>query len=257
MFIDTHCHLDFEKFDGDRDAVIARALEAGVERVIVPALHPSNWQTVLHLTQQYPPLYAALGIHPNSSQDWQEHWLDDLRPLLNHPKVVAIGEIGLDYYWKLSPKETQHQALAAQLRLAAEVGLPVILHNREADTDLLQLLAASPLVGRSRIGVLHSFASSWKVAKTALDMGFYIGFTGPLTYKNGDVLRTVAAQIPLDRLLLETDAPFLPPHPHRGKRNEPAYIPLIAERVAGIHNLPLPAIAQQTSSNARYLFHLK
>jgi TatD DNase family protein len=170
--------------------------------------------------------------------------------------VVALGEIGLDYYWNRAPKEVQQRVLAAQLELAAELGKPVILHNRDSSEDLLRLLADSPLAGRERPGVLHSFSADWETAERALEMGFYIGFTGPLTYKNGEGVRRIAARIPLDRLLVETDAPFLSPQQYRGKRNEPAFVVATAERLAALHNMTLEEMGRVTTENAKRLFGL-
>jgi TatD DNase family protein len=256
VFVDTHCHLDFDAFDADRDQVVERAAAAGVTRIIVPAVDLASCRAVLALAERYGAVYAAVGVHPNSSAGWQDEWIDSLRLLAAHPKVVAIGEIGLDYYWDKSPAPVQQRALRAQLELAAELNKPVILHNRETDADLLRLLAESPLHGRDRPGVFHSFSTTWETAQAALDHGYYIGFTGPITYKNADSLRRVAAHTPLDRLLLETDAPFLPPQKHRGRRNEPAYIPLIADRIAALHNVSVQELAQQTTAKANALFQM-
>jgi TatD DNase family protein len=254
MLVDTHCHLDFDRFDEDRGAVLARAEAAGVTRIIVPAVDLSNAQAVLRLAEKYDSVYAAVGVHPNSSAGWQDDWIDALRDLAQHDKVVAIGEIGLDYHWDKSPPETQHCALSLQLELAAALDLPVIIHNREASTDVIRLLAASPLAGRERPGVLHSFSGDWATAQAALDMGFYLGFTGPVTFKKADDLRQIAAQVPADRILVETDAPFLTPHPYRGQRNEPAYVMYVAERIALEREVDTAVIAQQTTENARRLF---
>lgn len=254
MLVDTHCHLDFDRFDEDRDEIVARAAEAGVMRVIVPSLDLENASTVLQLAERYEAVYAAVGVHPNSASGWQETWLDTVRELAGHEKVVAIGEIGLDYYWDRTPKATQHAAFSAQLELAAELGLPVIVHNREASDDLLRLLAASPLAGRAEPGVLHSFSAPPAAAEEAVAAGYYLGFTGPLTFPKADELRAIAAAAPLDRLLVETDAPFLAPQAHRGKRNEPAYVALVAEQLAALHGMNLAEMAAQTTANARRLF---
>jgi TatD DNase family protein len=256
ILVDTHCHLNFDTFVEDQDDVIARAAAAGIGGIIVPATDLENCPEVIALAERYEMVYAAVGVHPNSSAGWQESWLDQLRQLARHEKVVAIGEIGLDYYWDKSPHDVQQRALAGQLALAAELNLPVILHNRESDADLLRLLRESPLYGRDKPGVLHSFSSDWPVAQAALEMGYYLGFTGPVTYKSADGLRAIAARVPLERLLVETDAPFLAPQKYRGKRNEPAYVALIAERIAALHNIALEAVAQQTTSNARSLFQI-
>lgn len=252
--IDTHCHLDFERFDEDRDAVVARAAAAGVSRIIVPALDAQNWQAVLKLAERYDGVYTAVGVHPNSTADWQDSHIDQLRTLAQHPKVVAIGEIGLDYYWDKSPKERQQRAFGMQLELAAELGLPVIVHNREASEDVLAMLADSPLAGRPAPGVLHSFSASWADAEKALAMGFYLGFTGPVTFKKAEEVREVARRVPHDRILVETDAPFLTPHPHRGKRNEPAYVAFVAARLAAERGVETAVFACQTTQNAETLF---
>jgi len=254
MLFDTHCHLDFEQFDGDRDEVVARAVAVDVKRIVVPALDLENAPKVLTLADRYEEVYAAVGVHPNSSAGWQDAWIDRLRELAAHEKVVAVGEIGLDYYWDRSPKETQQRALGQQLALAAELELPVIIHNRESDADVLRLLAASPLQGKERPGVLHSFLSTWETAEAALEMGYYLGFTGPLTYAKNDELRAVVEQTPMDRLLIETDAPFLSPQAHRGERNEPAFVRLIAAQMAEILRLKEATIATMTTDNAACLF---
>lgn len=256
QLVDSHCHLDFNRFDDDRDAVVARAAAAGVTRIVVPTIDLDNCAAVLALSERYDGVFAAVGVHPNSSAEWQPTDIDHIRTLAQHPKVVAIGEIGVDYYWDKSPKTTQHTAFAAQMALAAELDLPVIVHNREASEDTVALMAASPLAGRERAGVLHSFSAEAHIARRALDLGFYIGFTGPLTYKKADDLRQIAQTVPLDRILIETDAPFLAPHPYRGKRNEPAYVVAVADRLAALHNLSLDRIAAITTANAERLFQL-
>ena len=256
MLIDTHCHLDFERFDEDRDEVVARAMAAGVDRIIVPAIDPTNFAKVIGLVERYEGVYAAIGVHPNATAGWEAGWLAQIRALAAHEKVVAIGEIGLDYHWDRAPKAVQHQAFAAQLALAAELCLPVIVHNRESSDDVVRLLAESPLAGRERPGVLHSFSAPLATADAVLAMGFYLGFTGPLTFKKADELRAIAAKVPLERLLVETDAPFLAPQPYRGKRNEPAYVAAVAERLAAIHLKSTAEMAAITTANAERLFRL-
>jgi TatD DNase family protein len=261
MLIDTHCHLDFNRFDGDRDEVVQRALQAGVTRIVVPGIDLLTSHRAIALTERYPQVYAAVGVHPNdvpSDEESPDGVIRQLRELAQHPKVIAIGEIGLDYYRDRTPADLQHLWLGLQLDLAAELHLPVILHNREASEDILDVLAewvqGLPRELQGRPGVLHSFSGSWEDAQSALRIGFYIGFTGPITYKGADQLRHVAASIPLDRILLETDAPFLSPHPHRGARNEPAYVRFIAQKLAEIRNIEAQAVADQTTSNAKALF---
>jgi TatD DNase family protein len=254
MLIDTHCHLDFDRFDDDREAVVRRAEEAGVRRIIVPALDLQNCQNVLDLASKYAHVYAAVGVHPNSTSAWEASWLDQVRRFAHHPKVVAIGEIGIDYYWDDSPKEIQHKSFSAQLNLAADLDLPVIIHNRDAGEDVIRLLAKSRLAGGEKSGVLHSFSADWHIAEAALEMGFYIGITGPVTFKKADGLRDIVAKLPLNRILVETDAPFLAPQPRRGKRNEPSYVTFVAEQIALLHDLSIEELSKITTANAHRLF---
>jgi TatD DNase family protein len=260
LLVDTHCHLNFELFASDRAETLERARAAGVRGILNPGIDISSSQAALLLADQEPELYAAVGIHPNDALQWDEDSLPALRKLASHPKAVAIGEIGLDYYRDRTPRPQQKHAFQRQLELAAELELPVIIHNRDATADTLQILAdwsaqlaGGPLSGR--FGVLHSFSGSLREAHQAIGLGFYIGITGPVTFRNADELRQVAAGIPLERLLIETDAPFLTPHPHRGKRNEPAYVRFVAEKIAEIHSLPFETAAQTAAANAERLFN--
>jgi TatD DNase family protein len=261
MLIDTHCHLDLEAYDEDRAAVIDRAAAQGVTRIINPATTIESGAAILKLADAYPGLYAAVGIHPNDSAAYRPADLQVIETQARHPKVVAIGEIGLDYYRDWSPPAQQRAAFESQLALAAQLGLPVIIHNREASEDVLAILAAwvptLPEALRERPGVMHSFSAPSATAESALALGFCLGFTGPLTFKNAHSLRSIAAAVPLDRLLVETDGPFLTPQPHRGQRNEPAYVRLVAERLAALRNLSEAAIQEITTRNAERLFGLK
>lgn len=251
MLFDTHCHLDFDAFDADREAVWARANQVGVTHCLIPAIDRQNSAAILRLAEQFEGVYCAVGIHPNSSADFSP--VEDialLRHLAQHPKVVAIGEIGLDYHWDRAPRQQQFAAFRAQLHLATELGLPVIIHNREASADCLRLLTES----EQRRGVLHSFSADEQSAETALQLGFHLGFTGPLTYKNAETTRRVATLTPLNRLLIETDAPFLTPMPHRGQRNEPAYVALVNQRLATLRQRTDTEMAHITTTNALTLF---
>lgn len=258
QLIDTHCHLDFEMYDADRPEVIERAAAAGVVRILNPAIDAVTGAGILELADAHPAIFAAVGIHPNSTASFQPGDLAPIEAQANHPRVVAIGEIGLDYYRDWSPPAQQRNAFEAQLELAARRSLPVIIHNREASADVLAVLETwvrtLPDSLRARPGVLHSFSAPWQEAEKALALGFYLGFTGPVTYKKAHELRQVAERVPLDRLLVETDGPFLTPHPHRGQRNEPAYVRFVAERIAALHGISTDALAEATTHNALALF---
>ena len=258
--IDTHCHIEFDGYDGDRDAVIQRAIDAGVTMIVNPAVDVASSQAIGALALRYNGLYATIGVHPNSTANLPDGWLETLRTLGRGPKVVAVGEIGLDYYRDRSPKAAQRAAFEAQLALAAELALPVIIHNRDAHDDIMPILeswaASLPPEQAESPGVLHSFSAPQAIAERALAAGFYLGFTGPITFKNADDLRRIAAQVPLDRIVVETDGPYLTPTPHRGQRNEPAYIPFIVERLASLHRVTSDDMAKITTHNARRLFNL-
>jgi TatD DNase family protein len=258
--VDTHCHINFDSYDEDRDQVIERAAQVGVTRVINPAVDVETSKTVVELAARYEGLYAAVGVHPNSTARFAPEDLTAVESLAKAPKVVAIGEIGLDYYRDRSPKSAQVAAFEAQLALAAKLELPVIIHNREAHDDILSILehwvSSLPPSLKARPGVLHSFSAPAAIAERALKTGFCLGFTGPITYKNADDLRRIAASMPLDHILVETDGPFLTPMPYRGKRNEPAYIPYIVQRLAALKRIGDEAMAQATTENAERLFDL-
>jgi TatD DNase family protein len=252
--VDTHCHLDFDAYDADRAEVIARATQAGVWRIVNPGVDLASSRAALSVAGQYQSVYAAVGLHPNSSAGFADNQIDVLRRLSGEDKIVAIGEIGLDYYRDRALRADQRRAFEAQLALAAELHLPVIVHNRDASEDVLAILTGWASRLPDPPGVLHSFSQSWAVARRALELGFYLGFTGPLTFKKADELRAVAACAPTDRLLVETDAPFLAPHPHRGQRNQPAYVRYTAARLAAVRAASLEGIAARTTANACALF---
>ena len=261
--VDSHCHLDMEQFDADRAAVLERAQANGVNRIVNPGIDLVHCRQAIELADQHPQVYAAVGIHPNSSADFSEQTLIQLRRLVDHPKVVAIGEIGLDYHWGTVSRQQQAQAFRAQLDLAAELGLPVIIHNREASTDLARIVQAwaasartrnSPLAERPFWGVLHAFSGDAALAQAAHRWNFALGLGGPITFRNARALHELAPQLDLDRLMLETDAPWLTPHPMRGKRNEPAYVALVAERLAELLGVPIEEIADRTTAVARSIF---
>jgi TatD DNase family protein len=253
---DTHCHLDFRNYEEDRAAVLNRAWEAGLERILVPGIDLQTSQAALELAEAHPQIYAAVGVHPNSATVWEAVSLDYLEQMTSHPKVAAIGEIGLDYYRDRAPRDLQKQVLRTQLDLAERVKLPVVIHTRNASlddrtcmTETLQILAETNVTG-----VLHSFSGNSSEAERTLELGFFIGITGPVTFKNAAELRQVVAEVPLERLLIETDGPFLTPHPYRGQRNEPAYVRFVAEKISEVHKQPLEVVAETTSANAQRLF---
>jgi TatD DNase family protein len=271
MLTDTHCHLDLNKFDEDREAVIQRAIEAGVTRILIPALDAESSAAAIRLAEQYPNIYAAVGFHPTDLQRFSEKGFEDIKAFAAHSKVVAIGEIGIDYYWVAEGAERafQIETLRRQLEFAASVNKPVVIHMREendawfgqASIELLQILREwhTALKARShplakKPGVLHSFNGNLETAQKAIDLNFLIGVTGPVTYKNAEEKRKIIKQLPLTQLLIETDAPFLTPVPHRGKRNEPAFVAYIADKIAEIHMTTREQVAQVTAANAAQLF---
>jgi TatD DNase family protein len=259
--IDTHCHLNFHSYDEDRDAVMVRAAEAGVTRIVNPGIDINTSQEALQLAGRFPEIYAAVGVHPNSTSEFDDATVEVIAALAAQPKVVAIGEIGLDYYWEKSPKAKQKAAFEAQLALAARLELPVIIHNREAGEDVIAILETwarnLPPVLPGRAGVLHSFSAPSAVAKRALAIGFCLGFTGPITYKNADELRRIAVSVPADRIVVETDGPFLTPAPlPRKNRNEPSNIPLIVDRLATLKQVSNTEMGRMTTENAVRLFRL-
>jgi TatD DNase family protein len=250
---DTHCHLDVERFDADRDAVWQRALDAGVTRMLNPAFNMQSSRRAALLAQRIDGVCAAVGIHPNDAPALDARALDELRELARAPGVVAIGEIGLDNHWKTVPPDVQERAFLTQLGLARELNLPVIIHCREAEPRMLEILEAE---WRGRPLVLHSFAGDTAQLERALDCGFYIGVSGPVTYPSARGSRDVVRAAPLDRLLIETDAPYLTPQRYRGKRNEPAYVRLVAEKIADVRDMLIDDVARATAENARALFQL-
>lgn len=254
MLTDTHTHMNAFAFEGDRDEAIRRAVENGVSRIINIGFNRETIPTSLALTEQYDFIYTAVGWHPQDAITMTADDLDWIEELCAREKVVAIGEIGLDYYWDTSPKDVQHRVFREQIRLARKLGKPIVIHNRDAHQDVVQLLREEKAeeVG----GVMHCYSGSWEIAKLCMEMNFYISFGGPITYKNAKQPKEVLAKVPMDRLLLETDAPYLTPHPYRGKRNETAYVRFVAEAAAEIKGVTLEEIAKVTSDNATACFRL-
>ena len=263
MFTDTHCHLDFDTYDADRAEVVWRAKQASLAFLVNPGVDLPSAGAVLRLTADYPGyIFAALGIHPNYSAGCELEHISRLEALAHSPGVVAIGEIGLDYYRDYSPPAQQCRAFLWQLELAARLELPVIIHDRDASQDLIPILRdwqralpAANLI-KQRPGVMHAYSGSAEDALALAELGFCFGIGGPVTYQNAQERRQVVKQLPLGNILLETDAPFLTPHPHRGKRNEPAYIPLIAETIAALHNISSAGLGEASTANAVAVFRL-
>jgi TatD DNase family protein len=251
--------LIFDSFKDDRQEVVHRARKVPIIRILTPAIDLETSHAAVQLAERYPEVYAAVGIHPNSCEKWAPHSLDELRRLAQHSKVVAIGEIGLDYYRNPGLSPLQRDIFRAQLSLAAELNLPVIIHNRDAIEDLFEILEKWVYdIGvdniKDRPGVIHSFSGSDEIAEHILSLGFYIGISGPVTFKSARDLQEVVRFIDLDRVLIETDAPFLTPHPHRGKRNEPGYVIEVARKIAELRSLSLSMVAETTTANAERLF---
>lgn len=254
MLFDTHTHLNAEQFEEDYKEVIERAREAGVSKMVVVGFDQPTIKRAMALIEQYDELYASVGWHPVDAIDLTEKDLDWIEALAKHQKVVALGEMGLDYHWDKSPVDIQKEVFRVQIQLAKKLKLPIIIHNREATQDIIRILDEE---GAKEVGgIMHCFSADWEAAKQCLDMNFHISFGGPVTFKNAESTREVAQKIPLDRLLIETDCPYLSPHPFRGKRNEPARVRLIAEQLANLKGLTLEELAQITTQNANRLFRI-
>jgi len=251
MYIDTHAHLFYPNFNGEADEVIKRAKDAGVDYLIVPATDLASSAQAIELAEKYSFIYASVGVHPHDSKDWDESILKNLEELASSKKAVAIGETGLDYFYDFSPKEKQIQAFEDQINLAVKLNLPLILHNREADEDIMKIMRKYNGKVRAQF---HCFSGTIEDARELIEMRHYISFTGNITFAKADTLRKVLAGIDTENLLLETDSPFMAPVPHRGKRNEPAFIRLVAEKIAEVHHISVEDVARTTSFNAHKLF---
>ena len=251
MLIDSHAHLELSEFDDDREDVIQRAKENGVEYIVTVGINLEDSRNAVALAERYDNIYAAVGVHPHDAMSIDETTYDSLKKLSENDKVVAYGEIGLDFFRNLSPRDIQIQMFGEQLELAGELGMPVIIHDREAHREIMEMLTGWK--GHSG-GVIHCFSGDYDMARKCLDMGFYISIPGTITYKKSETLRDVARRVPIDRLLVETDCPFLSPEPKRGKRNEPANVVYTARRIAEIKGLPFKDVARITSENTRNVF---
>lgn len=252
MFIDTHAHLFYPNFNGEIDAVLDRAKNASVDYIIVPATDLASSAQSIELSENYDFIYATAGIHPHDTKEWDDSLIAKIRALAKHPKVVAIGEIGLDYYYDFSPRDTQIDAFKKQIELAIEIDKPIIVHNRDSNEDIMQI--ARSYKGSGLKAQFHCFAGTLSDARELIEMGHFISFTGNITFKKADNIRKIVSGIEIDNLLLETDSPFMTPVPHRGQRNEPAYVSLVAEQIAEIQNLTIEDVARTTSYNSFRLF---
>ena len=252
MFIDSHSHLDDERFDQDRDILIKSLKERQVDIAINIGADLQTSINSVELANKYDNIYAVVGVHPHSASEVTEETLDIFREMSKNDKVVAIGEIGLDFYYDNSPRDVQRKWFKEQLKLAKELGLPVVIHSREASQETFDTIKEAQ--DGSLRGVMHCYSGSVEMAKEYIKLGFYISIGGPVTFKNARVVGEVAEALPLDKLLIETDCPYLTPEPYRGKRNEPMYVRYVAEKIAEIRNISVEELAKATSTNAKKLF---
>jgi TatD DNase family protein len=269
-FIETHAHLDSPRFEDDREQVIERALDAGIAQIVTVGADLASSRAAISLAERYDCIYTTIGVHPHDAEAVDVDVMRELAVLSLHPRVVAIGEIGLDFYRNYAPRDRQVDAFATQLQLASEVGKPIVVHVRDLQGSAAAYDMALNMLEKWRtvriqsgnakrtqsLGVLHCYSGDLAHAQKAIDLGFYLGIDGPVTYPNADDLRQVLGQVSLESLLLETDCPYLAPQTRRGRRNEPAYIPYIAQALARLYQVPLSTIAQRTTANAEQLFGL-
>ncbi len=253
MLVDTHAHLQWASFDKDREKVVSRAKKVGVEYIVNIGFDVDGSIRAIDLAEEHRGLYATVGIHPHNASQLNQKVLDKLRELSENPKVVAIGEIGLDYYRNLSTRQAQITAFEAQLSLAEELELPVVIHDREAHVDILKIL--SKFQGKMTV-IMHCFSGSKEMAEQCVKSNFYISFAGPITFPNSHKLHEIAKWISLNKILLETDCPWLAPQDMRGKRNEPAFLPFIAKKIAELRRISMDELSEATTKNAREIFQL-
>lgn len=248
--IDTHCHINMEDFNEDYDQVIHDAIEAGVDKMIAIGVNKETNLKAIELADKYPQVFATVGIHPGDVDDETTKGLEEL---FSHPKVIAVGECGMDLYWRQDNIELQRKIFVEQIELSIKHHMPLVIHTRNSFTEALECV--KPYKGEV-FGVFHCFSSDLEDAKKAVDYGFYVGIDGPVTFKNAKEIKDIAKEIPLDKILIETDSPYLTPHPFRGKRNEPKRLPYIAQAIADIKNISLEEVIEQTTRNAYKLFEL-
>jgi len=255
MLIDSHAHLEMPEFKRDLEAVIQRAKQSGVEYIFTVGTEKKDWTRTLEIANSHPSLYAILGVHPHNAKEIDDQTYPTLRELCREEKVKAYGEIGLDFFRNLSSREVQLKRFREQIALAKELRLPIVVHDREAHPETLEILKSEK--AEECGGIIHCFSGDYEMAKVCMDMGFYISVPGSITFKNAGSLREVVKKIPLESLLVETDAPFLTPEPFRGKRNEPSYVRYTAEKVAEIKNISFEKVAEMTTENALRVYRLK
>jgi TatD DNase family protein len=253
MLVDSHCHLDFPDFAEELDAVVQRAVETGIERLVTISTRVKKFDQVLAIAERFDPVYCSVGTHPHNADEELDVTAEQLVALSEHRKVVAIGEAGLDYFYDNAPREAQVQGLKTHIAAARTSGLPLVIHARNADDDMAEILRQESEKGAFP-AVLHCFSSGKRLAETGIELGHYVSFSGILTFKKSEELRAIAADLPVDRILVETDAPYLAPAPHRGKRNEPAFVAHTAAVLAEARGTTIEAIAEQTSENFFRLF---
>lgn len=257
--VDTHCHLNLPEFNADLEIVINNALQEGIKKILIPGTDIPSSERAIEIANKFPEVYAAVGVHPNEGLKWDRKTSNHLQELARMPKVVAIGEIGLDYYWKDCPEEVQKNILKDQLLIAEENHLPVILHSRNSLIDLLDLIthwiaSIGSNFPERYFGVFHAFEGSLEDALRVRELNFFIGIGGPVTYKNAFAKQQIAKEFPIGSILLETDSPYLSPHPFRGKRNQPSNVYFVAEKISQIRETQLKLVAQETTNNAKKLF---
>ena len=254
MLVDSHCHLDFPDFSAELDAVVARARMAGIGRIVTISTRVKKHPQVLAIAEKFPEVFCSIGTHPHNAHDELDIDASALVSLAGHPKIVAVGEAGLDYHYDNSPRDAQEQSFRQHIAAARETGLPLVIHSRDCDADMARILREESGKGTFP-AVLHCFTGGRDLAFTAIELGHYVSFTGILTFKRSDDLRAIAAALPGDRLLVETDAPYLAPLPYRGKRNEPAYVAETAKVLADVRGVSADELAQQTTENFFRLFN--
>lgn len=252
MFTDTHAHLFYPNFENDLDNVIEKTKNSGVDFIIVPGTDIETSKKAIQLAEKYDFIFAAVGVHPHDTKNWDSSILPQLQELINHKKVVAVGEIGLDYFYDFSPKEKQIVAFSSQIELAIKNNKPIIVHNRDANFDMMNIIRS--FRGSSLRAQFHCFAGTLEDARELIEMHHFISFTGNITFKKMDSLRNILSRISVENLLLETDSPFMTPDPHRGERNDPSFVKLVAEKIAEVHHLRIEDVARTTSYNAYKLF---